>query len=79
MKLHSLTACFLIFDIGVLILNRYILLDPILLFFISGSFFSMSQFRTIQEPFTTPWWTWLPVTKGHHWRRGLPCSRKTGK
>ena len=58
----SLAACFLIFDIGVLILNRYILLDPILLFFISGSFFSMSQFRTIQEPFTTPWWTWLTVT-----------------
>ena len=57
-----LAACFLIFDIGVLILNRYILLDPILLFFISGSFFSMSQFRTIQEPFTTPWWTWLTVT-----------------
>ena len=23
----------------------------------------MSQFRTIQEPFTTPWWTWLPVTE----------------
>ena len=21
-----------------------------------------SQFRTIQEPFTTPWWTWLTVT-----------------
>ena len=62
MKLHSLTACFLILDIGVLILNRYILLDPILVFFISGSFFSMSQFRTIQEPFTTPWWTWLTVT-----------------
>ena len=64
---HSITAAFLagwflIFDIGILILNRYILLDPILLFFISGSFFSMSQFRTIQEPFTTPWWTWLTVT-----------------
>ena len=52
----SLAACFLIFDIGVLILSRYILLDPILLFFIPGPF-SMSQFRTIQEPFTTPWWT----------------------
>merc|ERR1711953_578094 len=64
---HSITASFLtgwflIFDIGILILNRYILLDPILLFFISGSIFSMSQFRTITEPFTTSWWTWLTVT-----------------
>merc|ERR1719323_2149284 len=64
---NSLTASFLagwflIFDIGVLILNRYILLDPILLFFISGSFFAMSQFRTIQEPFSSSWWIWLTVT-----------------
>jgi len=63
----SLTASFLaawllIFDIGVLVLNRYILLDPILLFFISGSFFAMSQFRTIKEPFTPSWWAWLTAT-----------------
>eukprot|EP00092_Neocalanus_flemingeri_P019544 GFUD01021174.1.p1 GENE.GFUD01021174.1~~GFUD01021174.1.p1 ORF type:complete len:722 (+),score=149.03 GFUD01021174.1:268-2433(+) len=58
----SLAAAFLIFDIGVLVLNRYILLDPILLFFISGSVFAMAQFRGIQEPFTVAWWSWLTVT-----------------
>ena len=42
--------------------NRYILLDLILLFFIPGPF-SMSQFRTIQEPFMTPWWTWPSSSK----------------
>ena len=64
---HSITASFLtgwllVFDIGVIILNRYILLDPILLFFISGSFFSMSQFRTVKTQFSVSWWTWLSVT-----------------
>ena len=56
------SACFLIFDIGILVLNRCILLDLILLFFIPGPF-SMSQFRTIQEPFMTPWWTWPSSSK----------------
>jgi len=64
---HSLTASFLaaallIFDIGVIILNRYILLDPILLFFISGSVFAMASFRSIKEPFSAAWWGWLTLT-----------------
>lgn len=46
-----------------LILNRYILLDPILLFFISGSTFSTIKFRTYHDqPFTANWWFWLSVT-----------------
>ena len=48
-KLHSLTACFLIFDIGVLILNRYILLDHILLLFIYFIYLSL-QFHSINIP-----------------------------
>ena len=30
--------------------------------FISGSFFAMSQFRTIKEPFSSSWWIWLTAT-----------------
>ena len=46
-----------------LILNQYILLDPILLFFISGSTYAMVKFRSCSEqPFSTTWWTWLTIT-----------------
>ena len=46
-----------------LILNQYILLDPILLFFISGSTYAMVKFRSYsEEPFSQRWWTWLTVT-----------------
>ena len=45
----SLAACFLIFDIGVLILNRYILLDHILLLFIYFIYLSL-QFHSINIP-----------------------------
>ena len=48
-ELHSLTACFLILDIGVLILNRYILLDHILLLFIYFIYLSL-QFHSINIP-----------------------------
>jgi len=64
---HSLTASsiagvILLFDIGIITLNRYILLDPILLFFISGSVWAMSQFRSCSIPFSKSWWSWLVVT-----------------
>lgn len=50
-------------DVGMLILNQYILLDPILLFFISGSTYSMVKFRSYhQRPFSVVWWTWLVIT-----------------
>lgn len=52
-----------LFDVGMLILNQYILLDPILLFFISGSTYSMVKFRSYhQRPFSVVWWTWLVIT-----------------
>jgi len=46
-----------------LTLNQYILLDPILLFFISGSTYGMVKFRTYHDrPFSTEWWIWLTLT-----------------
>lgn len=50
-------------DVGMLTLNRYILLDPPLLFFISGSTFALFRFRTFKDaPFTFAWWFWLAAT-----------------
>ena len=55
---QSLTAsciagALMLFDVGVLILNRYILLDPILLFFISFATYSMAKFRNCSNsPFS---------------------------
>ena len=55
---QSLTAsciagALMLFDVGVLILNRYILLDPILLFFISFATYSMAKFRNCsRSPFS---------------------------
>ena len=47
-------------DIGMLTLNQYILLDPILLFFISGATYTMVKFRTYSDsPFSKTWWFWL--------------------
>merc|ERR1712107_52194 len=58
-----LAAAFLIFDIGMMALNRYILLDPILLFFISGSVYAMFRFRAqVDRPFSASWWIWLSIT-----------------
>lgn len=58
-----LAATFLIFDIGMMTLNRYILLDPILLFFISGSVWAMFRFRAqVDQPFSNSWWSWLTLT-----------------
>jgi hypothetical protein len=37
-------------DIGMLTLNQYILLDPILLFFISGATYTLVKFRTFEVP-----------------------------
>merc|ERR1712214_177900 len=59
----TLAGLILLFDIGVITLNRYILLDPILLFFISGAVWTMSQFRSLHSrPFSKPWWIWLAAT-----------------
>ncbi len=45
-----------------LTLNQYILLDPILLFFISGATYTMSRFRNLNSrPFEVEWWVWLAL------------------
>ncbi|KNC76970.1 dolichyl-phosphate-mannose-protein mannosyltransferase, partial [Sphaeroforma arctica JP610] len=49
--------------IGTLTLTRYILLDPILLFFIVASVFAYCRFNTHRRrPFSYYWWKWLTLT-----------------
>ncbi|KAJ8341545.1 hypothetical protein SKAU_G00338360 [Synaphobranchus kaupii] len=56
-------ASLLIFDTGFITLSQYILLDPILMFFIMGSVLSMSNFSQQKDrPFSAPWWLWLLLT-----------------
>ena len=47
-------------DHGMLTLNRYILLDPLLLFFISGSVYVSVKFHNQRDrEFSPGWWLWL--------------------
>ena len=49
-------------DVGMITLNQYILLDPILLFFISGATYAMAKFMNLsQDEFSAKWWIWLGV------------------
>ncbi|XP_061105285.1 protein O-mannosyl-transferase 2 [Conger conger] len=58
-----ISACLLIFDTGCITLSQYILLDPILMFFIMGSVLGMVKFNQQKErPFSAPWWLWLLLT-----------------
>ncbi|KAI1895490.1 hypothetical protein AGOR_G00106800 [Albula goreensis] len=58
-----ISACLLIFDTGCITLSQYILLDPILMFFIMGSVLSMVQFNQQKDrPFSALWWFWLLLT-----------------
>ncbi|XP_070577332.1 protein O-mannosyl-transferase 2-like [Ptychodera flava] len=65
---NSVTAAFLtslliIFDTGFLTLSQYILLDPILIFFITIATYCLAKFDKIQDkPFTKWWWFWLTMT-----------------
>ena len=55
-------TCYNVSDIGMLTLNQYILLDPILLFFISGATYAMSKFRNLSnQEFTFKWYLWLSL------------------
>ncbi|KAF7494716.1 Protein O-mannosyl-transferase 2 [Sarcoptes scabiei] len=62
---HSLSASILsstliLFDIGMIILSQYILLDPILMFFIFSSTMGMTMFQSYRNrAFETVWWFWL--------------------
>ncbi|XP_055989391.1 protein O-mannosyl-transferase 2 isoform X1 [Sorex fumeus] len=58
-----LSAALLIFDTGCLTLSQYILLDPILMFFIMASMLSMVKYNSCtNRPFSAPWWFWLSLT-----------------
>ncbi|CAN8031907.1 unnamed protein product, partial [Ixodes persulcatus] len=77
---RSLTAAVLssllvTFDVGLVTLSQYILLDPILMFFIVGAFMSIVVFKAQQDrqvgsahsvcpfrPFSRIWWTWLVIS-----------------
>ncbi|XP_062253839.1 protein O-mannosyl-transferase 2-like [Platichthys flesus] len=58
-----ITAALLIFDTGSITISQYILLDPILLFFIMAAVLSMVKFNQQRHrPFTASWWLWLVLT-----------------
>uniref|UniRef100_A0A673BYW6 Protein O-mannosyl-transferase 2 n=1 Tax=Sphaeramia orbicularis TaxID=375764 RepID=A0A673BYW6_9TELE len=58
-----ITATLLIFDTGCITISQYILLDPILMFFIMAAVLSMVKFnQQAYRPFTVPWWLWLVLT-----------------
>ncbi|XP_037550439.1 protein O-mannosyl-transferase 2 [Nematolebias whitei] len=55
-----ITATLLIFDTGCITISQYILLDPILMFFIMGAVLSMVKFNQQRcSPFSASWWLWL--------------------
>ncbi|XP_026864714.2 protein O-mannosyl-transferase 2 [Electrophorus electricus] len=58
-----IAASMIIFDTGCITLSQYILLDPILLFFIMGAVLSMVKFNQQRlRPFSWSWWLWLILT-----------------
>lgn len=65
---NSLTAAtfssaFILCDVGILTLTQYILLDPILLYFVTGSVLGMVKFRSCKFcAFSVRWWAWLIFT-----------------
>ncbi|XP_063853817.1 protein O-mannosyl-transferase 2-like isoform X3 [Scylla paramamosain] len=59
----TFASSLILFDIGLLTLTQYILLDPILLFFIMGSVVGMVKFHAQRErAFSGSWWGWLAFT-----------------
>ncbi|XP_029453496.1 protein O-mannosyl-transferase 2 isoform X2 [Rhinatrema bivittatum] len=58
-----LTAAIIICDTGCITLSQYILLDPILMFFIMGAVLSMVRVKShSHRPFSVSWWLWLSLT-----------------
>ncbi|XP_067616158.1 protein O-mannosyl-transferase 2 isoform X2 [Eurosta solidaginis] len=60
-----MSSLYLIFDVGLITLNQYILLDPILLFFMTASVWGMAKTSIItkeQASYTGYWWFWLFFT-----------------
>lgn len=55
----------LILDVGMITLNQYILLDPLLLFFMVGSVWGMikvSKYTLLGSSYSSHWWFWLFIT-----------------
>uniref|UniRef100_A0A0A1WHV6 Protein O-mannosyl-transferase 2 n=1 Tax=Zeugodacus cucurbitae TaxID=28588 RepID=A0A0A1WHV6_ZEUCU len=60
-----ISSLYLIFDVGLLTLNQYILLDPILLFFLTASVWGMTKISSLtiaEKSYTRSWWVWLSFT-----------------
>ncbi|GAB1598221.1 protein O-mannosyl-transferase 2 isoform X1 [Argonauta hians] len=58
-----LAGLIILTDTGILTLSRHILLDPILLFFIMMSTYSILKFVSLRhKSFTPQWWFWLSNT-----------------
>ncbi|KAL9694071.1 hypothetical protein quinque_013356 [Culex quinquefasciatus] len=63
----AFAAAYILFDIGMLILNRYILLDPPLIFFMTASVMGMARVSKLTREghsFGSSWWSWLSFTGG---------------
>lgn len=58
-----IAASLLLFDTGCITISQYILLDPILMFFIMAAVLSMVKFnQQAYWPFSASWWLWLLLT-----------------
>lgn len=58
-----LSSLLITFDVGLVTLSQYILLDPILMFFIVGAFMSIVVFKSQGDrPFSKTWWMWLVIS-----------------
>lgn len=63
LRAATISGLLILFDIGLLTLNQYILLDPILLCFMMCATWGMSRVSFYQDrPFTFAWWGWMIFT-----------------
>ena len=60
----TLSSSFLLFDTGFAVLNRFILLDPLLIFFMSAAVLADVKFRSLpaSSAFSRQWWLCLSLT-----------------
>ncbi|XP_028396136.1 protein O-mannosyl-transferase 2-like isoform X2 [Dendronephthya gigantea] len=58
-----ISASFILFDTGCLTISQYILLDPILMFYIMVAVFCVAKFQSqSKNPWTFEWWFWLSLS-----------------
>ncbi|XP_077866537.1 protein O-mannosyl-transferase 2-like, partial [Saccoglossus kowalevskii] len=59
----TLAALFILCDTGCLTLSQYILLDPILMFFIMGATYCIVKFHNLKnQPFERAWYFWMSAS-----------------